>query len=142
MKRIGRLPGDDVAQLEEKHGDNDRRADHASHHQTGCERKASEPATHRTCEDELRNAPDRDAEDQPIQDAYFYPTGEVKPRARTKPIAAMMLPMMMAPAIAAFSLKPRVHAASSHAPTRTRSIAFRYHCWEFIPHPVRTPCAG
>jgi hypothetical protein len=37
MKRIGRIPGDDVAQLEEKHRDNDRRVDSASHHQVGRE---------------------------------------------------------------------------------------------------------
>src|ERR1700722_17541826 len=128
MKRIGRIPGDDVAQLEEQHGDNDRRVDSTSHHQTGSERKASEPATHRTFEDELRNTPDRDAEDQPIEDTYFHPDGRGEAACENKPDRPDDAADDDGGQQSQLSFKPRVHAAPSRAlPARIWSTAVRYH---------------
>ena len=51
-RRIGRNPRDNLTQLEVQNGNDDSRIDCSSHQQIGCERKATEPRTHRTLQDE------------------------------------------------------------------------------------------
>jgi hypothetical protein len=65
MRRIGRSPRNYVTQLKELNRDNDRRVDCGSHHQIDGKRKAAEPRTHRTLQDEQRDASERDTRRSP-----------------------------------------------------------------------------